>query len=435
MGTQLRVAGFMSRVFAQRRVAGHWAGKGFWAIMDQGLFALSNFALNVLLARWLTPTDYGAFSIAYTIFLLFGALHTSVLTEPMMVFGPGKYKERLQSYLGILLRGHWAFALVIASLFALTGFTLWRLGPNPLTPAIFGLAVATPFILFQWLMRRACYVSLQPKLAACAGALYMALIATSVLALYHLAWLGVATVLVAMAGSSLGSGLWLVYQLRAVAGANSGSDLARESLIDHWRYGRWAIGTAVLMWFPGNSFLLFLSSWWGLEASAAYRAILNLLLPIMNITTALGGVLLPLLVRARARQSFGRTVFRFTILFLAGPIIYWLLLGVFGEYVLHLLYDSKYGGNPLVLWLAGLIPVMAAISNVGGAALRALELPNLIFFTYACSATVALTAGLALVHMWGVQGSFIGWLLTYAVTASVMGISLRRRYRLRRVNT
>ena len=64
-----------------------WGTKGSLAILDQGLFAWAHFLLSILLARWLTPTEYGAFALAYSIFLLFGAFHTALLTEPMMVFG------------------------------------------------------------------------------------------------------------------------------------------------------------------------------------------------------------------------------------------------------------------------------------------------------------------------------------------------------------
>jgi len=407
---------------ATRQQVGQWVGKGFWAVMDQGLFAVSNFTLNVLLARWLAPTDYGAFSVAYTIFLLLGTFHTAILTEPMLVFGPGKYKERLGAYLAVLLRGHWLFGVLVGILFAVTGLALWRFGHSPLTPAIFGLAVASPFILFQWLMRRACYVNLQPRLAAFAGAIYMALMAAGVFGLYRFGWLGAATGLVVMAGASLVSGLWLAWQLRVDRNVEGG-ELAREAISNHWRYGRWAVGTAALMWFPGNSFLLFLPNWWGLEASAAYRAMLNLLLPVMNFTTALGVLLLPSLVRLRESPSFRPTVFRLILLFLLAPSAYWVLLAFLGEPIIQLLYGGKYGGYSHLLWLASLIPLLAAVSNVCGAALRALELPNQVFLTYVCSTGVAVTLGLRLVRLWGVEGAFVGWLLAYTVTASMLAFS------------
>ena len=38
-----------------------WVGKGSLAVLDQGLFAGSNFLLNVLLARWLAPSGLRRF--------------------------------------------------------------------------------------------------------------------------------------------------------------------------------------------------------------------------------------------------------------------------------------------------------------------------------------------------------------------------------------
>jgi hypothetical protein len=84
---------------------GTWLEGGFWAILDQSLFAISNFALNLLLAHWLSPQDYGAFAAVFAVFLLIGTLHTGPLTEPMLVLGSGRYKNRLTEHLGTLLEG------------------------------------------------------------------------------------------------------------------------------------------------------------------------------------------------------------------------------------------------------------------------------------------------------------------------------------------
>src|ERR1035438_3487461 len=99
-----------------------WVGKGSLAVLDQGLFAISNFLINVLLARWLAPADYGAFALAYSVFLLLLVFHNAMFSGPMLVFGPGKYRERFPEYLGILLRGHFALMLPGAALLAAAAF-------------------------------------------------------------------------------------------------------------------------------------------------------------------------------------------------------------------------------------------------------------------------------------------------------------------------
>jgi hypothetical protein len=77
--------------------------------------------LNVLLARWLVPQDYGAFTVAFAVFLLIGTFHTALLTEPMLVFGPSRYEGRFSEYLGALLYGHLSFT-ALSSLLPMSGF-------------------------------------------------------------------------------------------------------------------------------------------------------------------------------------------------------------------------------------------------------------------------------------------------------------------------
>ena len=40
-----------------------WIARGTWAVADQGFFAAGSVLLNVLLARWLAPQEYGAFAV------------------------------------------------------------------------------------------------------------------------------------------------------------------------------------------------------------------------------------------------------------------------------------------------------------------------------------------------------------------------------------
>ena len=272
MRLRQRVEGASRRWIGGRKAAGRWAGRGLWAIADQGLFALSNFALNVILARWLTPAEYGAFAVIYAVFLLIGTFHSALLTEPMLVFGSGKYRERLRFYLGVLLHGHWVFGALVGALFAASGLVLWRFGDSSLAPAVFALAGASPFILFGWIMRRACYVDLRPHMAASSGAIYMVIMAVGVIALHWYGMLAAPSALMVMAIASLVAGLWLVRRTGADGSSATAASMRGEALHDHWNYGRWAVGTAVLMWVPGNAFLLALPVWWNLDAAAAYRA-------------------------------------------------------------------------------------------------------------------------------------------------------------------
>ena len=118
-----------------------WLQKGSFAILDQGLFAGTNFLINIFLARWLEPAQYGAFATAYSIFLLLGTFHTAILTEPMLVFGSGKYSRRFHEYLGFLLYGHAGLTLPVGMLLAGVGWICIRSGSIELGQAFLGLSI------------------------------------------------------------------------------------------------------------------------------------------------------------------------------------------------------------------------------------------------------------------------------------------------------
>ena len=115
--------------------------------------------------------------------------------------------------------------------------------------------------------------------------------------------------------------------------------------------------------FLGNIFTLFLPIWWGLEASAAYKALINMFLPMMHVTTALGAIFLPVLVEKRGLPNFRHLVLLFSIFVVLITVIYWVLLGVFSEVIIRFLYTGKYLEYVDLLWLTGIIPIMGAFSS------------------------------------------------------------------------
>lgn len=403
----------------------HALGNGVAAVLDQGLFALANFGANILLARWLSPQEFGAFVFAYAIFLLFGALHTALLSEPMLVFGPGKNRSRLTSYYSVLLRGHWLFSTALSLLFALVGFGFWHYGNSAFFHLFIALALTSPFILFQWLMRRACYARLAPLLAAYAGVVYMTLMLAGMLLLYSYGHLKATHALGVMAVASFVSGVWLVWKLNVIKTPLK-DPLVRSSMRDHWEYGRWAMATALLMWAPENIYYVALPLWGGFETTAAIRAFHNLMMPIMHACSAIGMMLLPMLVGARGTTEFKRIVVSTSGFFIVGVLVYWLIILMTHETLLLWLYGGQYSAFSSAVWPLGLYPVVLGVAFVLGSALRALERPERIFAAYALSIALVVPIGLGLASAWGVFGVFVAWGLQTGVLALIMAFFLRK---------
>lgn len=401
-----------------------WLKKGAWAVADQGLFATSNFALNILLARWLTPYEYGTFSLAFAIFLFVGCLHTAILTEPMLVFGPGRYEEHLSEYLGALVYGHLGFAVLgsTALLVAGLGFALW--GSSSLLTVLVALALTSPFILFLWLMRRACYARFEPHLAAWGGVWYMILMLAGAYVLYTSERLSAATALGVMGGSSLVVSLWLAARLRVKLPPLRGGGLIHDAIKSHWEYGRWSVANRALYWFPTNIYYLILPVFSGLSAGASFKALMNLIMPVLQANSSLTVLLLPALVRSRGRSGFGSRVRFSLITLMLASALYWILLGAFHDRVVLLAYGGRYAEYADLLWILGLLPIAMAANEVLSQALRALERPDWLFLAYALYAVIGGGVGVWFMYLWGVVGAVVGMLLSRVIVAALMATML-----------
>lgn len=403
------------------------AKKSGVALVDQTLFAGGNFLLHVLLARWLAPVDYGAFALAFSVFLLFMSLHNAILVEPMVVFGAGKYAEFFERYVPILVRIH--FGLMIPGTLLLLGlsFLLGRFYSPSVRQAFFGLALAAPFILLLWLVRRASYVRFQPGWSTVGAALYFVSLLSFLFTLQMAKQLSLMYAFLAMGAAALVASSVLLFRFRLTWGATAANPTLAMIATDHWSYGRWALPTAGLMWLPSNIYYVFLPAWIGLEGTGALRALNNLTLPVLHAMSAISLLLLPLLARTLKQSgvvAMSRIIKISLLLFLAASGIYLILLWVFRAQILQLLYGGRYDGYaswPLLL--AGLLPLSASVVLIFADGLRALERPDRIFRSYVVSCLVAVTVGIPLAATSGVAGALGGLLISSLLTGLLIWLA------------
>lgn len=400
-------------------------GRGTWTVLDQGLFALANFGVNVLLARWLTPEGYGAFTVAYFIFLLVGAVYGGLFTEPMLVYGAGRFRERVPSYLRALLTGHGVYVLGAGLLLGLTAAVIGLAGAPALAAELGTLAVAQAAILFLWTMRRACYVVFRPQWAAAGGAVYLVVVVGGALVLGAAGWLTGPLAFALMGGAGLLVGTGLAVRLGVSLGG-PGPALAREAFEVHHGYGRWASMTAVLEWLHGALPFLVLPLFSGLAGSALLRALYNLAMPALQGVQALTNLAVPLFVQAREGGRLRGEALRLGVLLVGGSALYGLVLGLFGQPVMGWLYGGQYEATLLMRWLMAAVPVVAATGGVLMAVLRAQERPKAVFGARVGAVGAAATGGAALVSAFGVPGAVASDLLAYGTEAALMARALRR---------
>ena len=403
-----------------------WLGQSAWAVIDRGLFSLSNFAINVVLARWLPPHDYGAFTLAYAVFLLLGAAHTSFLSDPMLVFGAGTYRERWPGYVRVLLRAHWAFSAAAALGLMIAALVLLLAGQTQLAAALAALAVAIPFILLQWLLRLTCYVRMEPQRAARAGGSYMFLVLAGIYLIERVGRLSPLSSLGLMGVASLASVSGIYRELRKLSPKVSDRDLFHDVVGRHWHYCRWIIGANALAWIPQSACYLLLPIRGGLASAGALKALVNVIMPLLQTYWALAGVLVPRLVQAPGRKAFGQIVRVALGVWVTGAVIYWLLLGAFHVQAMHWLYNGRYDNDAHLLWIVGLLPILFAAELLLNSVLRSREQPRQIFWASVLSSVSALTVGVALIFTWGVRGAVLGLLCSSITSVVAMGVQCRK---------
>jgi O-antigen/teichoic acid export membrane protein len=407
-----------------------WGTKGSLALTDQALFAGAQFSLNIALARWLIPDEYGAFAVAYSVFLLIGAIHIALLIEPMIVFGSGRYLESRRSYLRIVLWGHWLLTAPAGVLLLGVGILVERSQSQPVGRALCALGVALPFLLLAWLVRRAFYIELRPGRAAAGGAVYFCTLLALAGWLRAEDMLTPPTAILAMgAAALLTSGLQLMW-LRSLWSQAEGKISARSLASEHWDYGRWVLASAFPSWALLNLYYLVLPAWFGLKGAGALKAMMNLAMPAIQSLIAFSVLLIPLLVRQLSGGGLAlmrQTVRHVTGVFVAGATVYFVLLWLFRIPLIKLCYGGKYlEYSGFSVLLVGLVPVATACGVSFGIALRAFERPDRIFWAYLAASALSASLGLWFVSAWGVAGAAAGYLASSGAFAGTLWFFYRR---------
>jgi O-antigen/teichoic acid export membrane protein len=395
-----------------------WGTKGGLAIVDQGLISGSNFLLGILLARWLVPEQYGAYALAFSIFLLLSFLYHSLLLEPMAVFSGSAYSKSLRGYLKSLIWIHLSITAVsLVVLGTSAGVAFIRGEPGGLPGALLGVTLASPCILLFWLARRAYYMQLAPARAASGALLYCVLVVGGLYLLFKYQRLSPFTAYLLMATGALVTASYLLLHLRRTLPGLEAGPTSRQAWNRHWDYGRWALASALATWIPYYMYYPLLTSFFGMTQAGQLRALMNFALPLEQTFTALSSLFLPYAARVverEGRASAGPLTRRITLLYIVGAIAYWMVFIPFKGPVFHFLYAGKYTE------VAYLIPYVALETALWSAAfgpaivLRAMESPASIFYARIVSSVLSLAVGIPLTWAYGLWGVMLGIVLSNA---------------------
>jgi O-antigen/teichoic acid export membrane protein len=407
-----------------------WASKGSLAIIDQGLISGSNFLVNILLARWLGAEQYGAYAIAFGVFVLLSLVYQSLVLEPMAVYGGSTYRDCMRSYLNTLLKIHFVISLSLLVVFGATAFVIHVFGQGSgLGGAFAGVTVASPFVLVFWLARRTFYLELSPAEAAAGSLLYSGLVMVGLFVAYQRGWLSTLTafLLIALGAALSSAALW--WRLRSQLKPGRPGPGLGETWKRHWSYGRWALATCVAGWIPAYIYYPILSSFTGMAQSGQLKALMNLTLPFEQTKAALSMLFLPYAARVAARKNRSGAAAmtgQMTLLAFGGAIVYWGIVLPFRVQIFHLMYSGKYMEVMNLLPLVAFGQIFWSAAYGPAIALRGMEAPDAVFKAFAVATVASLVVGIPATWYWGLKGAIWGSNLA-DVTSLIMVFAMVRR--------
>ena len=407
-----------SRPLGRNGVAGlaqYWLPVGAWVIVDQGCFSLANLGIQLVLARALTREQFGVFGLLANILVGVGIVHAGIFVEPMLVFGASTFQEVRATYCTGLARWTITFALVVGLLVSCGfGFALALFRPDSAI-SIGGFIslteVTSPVLLFA-LLRRMPYLEGKPVRAALGSATYLSVV---LFGLHVISSHGTLRPEIGIALMGLGAAIAAVVLAgleRMRLGSHLAGRLRSRAVTLHLSYGRWAVASGLLGWAPISIVIFSLPAFAGLEELAMFRATYNVALPALLLFGALGGILLPVQVRAlaggRAKMVllFGMGSCAAIALAYAGVVL------LFGPRLMQVMYGGRYMAQQQGTWVWLAVTVLAFSLEPGLASfLRGIGRPRHVMWSNAAYTAAVLTLGVPLIARLGAPGGLIAMMI------------------------
>jgi O-antigen/teichoic acid export membrane protein len=393
----------------------------FWSFADQGAVSLGNFLTNILLARSLSPTDYGIFALIYGMLILMNSYHSSAVVYPLSLSGAPGTIEELHHH----LRRSICVTLLLAFPLGLVVFcaTLFLKRPE-ITPWV---VLALVCWQIQETLRRGLMAHLRHSEAVWGDAVSYLGQAVMIWIFLKSQHQSLAAIFGILAATSLLAAAVQIGQLRLRLAWEK--DLLRQ-LKDYWRVSRWAVlaNTAVVV--PGVAYPWFLALQ-GTYLAASYQALLNIIGVCNPVMMSVGNVILPETIRANASGGWkraSRVLLRGGIVGAAFLLPCYALIFSWPGLFLRILYRAN---SPYFFQQDALRILVAACCLGYGAYLLSalfygLGQSKLVFKVQSFGAAVALICGFPLVMRFGVSGACVGMVCVYASQLIVAAVLVKK---------
>jgi len=369
---------------------------------DQVVSSTSNFVVGLAIARLAGPSQFGAYMLVFTLWLVVLGCHRALVTEPIIVSTAGRHDPETVAH------GVSAEVLLVSSVSALAlvgGLAALALGAQVATPVL-AMAPWFVFLLVQDYWRAMAFRERRPGVALMDDAAYAAVQVVAVGVFWLVGWRSEASLITgwgvgAAAGAFLGC-VWFPASLRPDAGVA----LVRRL----WHFGRWLLLDYLTSFANDYAYLILVAGLLSGVAYGGFRAALNLMGPLSVLVLAVANIGLPAATAhnnpddPEELRHFAR---RLSAMASVGVTAYGLVVAVFGSLMLRVLYGPQFASYGLLATLAALQYVVTAVILGHQVALKAAGRLRRLWRIRALMAIASLISTYVLVEALGTVGA--GW--------------------------
>jgi O-antigen/teichoic acid export membrane protein len=120
-------------------------GRLSWGVADQALSSLTNFGIGICVARWLGPTEFGAFSLAFVTYFVALNATRGLATDPLLV----RYSGAERAAWRPAVRAATGTVIVVGLVLGAGSITVGMLLSGELRLAFIALGMVLPGLLLQ----------------------------------------------------------------------------------------------------------------------------------------------------------------------------------------------------------------------------------------------------------------------------------------------
>lgn len=393
--------------------------QGFLSLADQAVASVTNFATGVIIARASSKEEFGLYMLGFTLILLVTDLQTSLIATPYMVYAPRLQGRAHAQYTGSTLIHQVVFSL-LATLVVIGAACAARfgVGPHGLEPVLWALAGVGSLIMLREFVRRICFASLKLRTVFVFDAFIGVGQICGLLVLAHFKLLSASRaywVIGATCGLAVLCWLWLNrhhYHLRI---DESVLDLKRNLI-----FGKWVFASGLLWTASTNLYPWLLAFFHGAAAAGVFAACLGVVSASNPALLGIQNFLGPKIAHVYATR--GRIGLRKFVLKISGSMaipvsLLTLIMIIWGDRFIGLLYGSRYTGNGRVVAILACNLLLSAVVFSYSRALFAIERADLDFALNFAAIFIMLTLGLWLVKIHGPFGAALGLIIAGGVTS------------------